>query len=76
MKLAWLARDPADADAPFAALEKSLESQPPESAAAGSRMLVAHFNELLNSLIGEELATRLIGPDRRAAGRTTQEIDR
>jgi hypothetical protein len=62
MEHAWLARDPAQADAPFSALEKSLESQTPARAADGSRALAANFNELLHALIGEELATRLIGP--------------
>jgi hypothetical protein len=71
MEHAWLARDAAQADAPFAALEKSLESQAPEHAADGSRVLMAHFNELLNVLIGEELALRLIGPLVRAADGTT-----
>ena len=73
---AWLARDPAQIEAPFAALKRSLESQPAQSAADGSRVLVAHFNELLNVLIGKELATRLTGPVRRAAGGMNQEIDR
>ena len=73
---AWLARDPAQADAPFSALEKSLESQAPERAAEGNLALVTHFNELLHGLIGEELAARLIGPIGPAADRTNQEIDR
>ena len=62
MEHAWLARDPAQANAAFSSLKKSLESQSPERAAEGGRALVAHFNQLLHALIGEELAARLLGP--------------
>ena len=58
----WLAREPVKADAPFSMLKASLESQTPEHAADGSRALIAHFNELLNALIGEQLAARLLRP--------------
>jgi hypothetical protein len=75
MEHAWLAREPAQSDTAFSALERSLESQPLRRAAAGNRALVAHFNDLLNALIGEELAVRLIGPVLPAADRTNQEID-
>lgn len=58
----WLAREPAQADRPFWSLQTSLESQTSELAMSGSRALATHFDELLNVLIGRELATRLIGP--------------
>jgi hypothetical protein len=57
----WLARDPvAGADA-FSTLKASLEAQEPERAAGGSRALLENFNVLLHALIGEELASRLLG---------------
>jgi hypothetical protein len=59
---AWLARGPSKANAFFSSLKKSLESQTPEHAAQGCAALASHFDELLHALIGEELATRLIGP--------------
>lgn len=58
----WLARDAAKGDIAFAALKASLEAETPERAASGSHALATQFDELLNALIGEELATRLIGP--------------
>ena len=58
---AWLARDSVPLDTPYSMLKSSLESQTPERATAASRALMAHFNELLNALIGKQLATRLIG---------------
>ena len=57
----WLAREPVKADVPFSMLRASLESQTPEHAEVGSRTLMAQFNELLNTLIGEQLAARLLG---------------
>ena len=57
----WLAREPVQGDIPFSTLKASLESQTPEGADEGSRALMAQFNELLNALIGEKLATRLLG---------------
>jgi hypothetical protein len=63
MEHAWLARTPSKrGKATFSSLQASLKSQTPASASSGSEALANHFNELLNSLIGEELATRLIGP--------------
>ena len=41
-------------------LKASLESQTPERAKVGNRALMAQFNELLNALIGEQLAARLL----------------
>ena len=57
---AWLARGPASADVPLAMLKASLEAQPPERAALGSRALQDHFDELLIALIGKDLMTRLL----------------
>jgi hypothetical protein len=57
----WLARDPVKGELPFATLQASLEAESPERAAEGSRALTDNFNELLNALIGEELAARLLG---------------
>ena len=77
LKHAWLARGgPASADSAFPALQESLASQTPEHATAGSRALAAHFNALLNALIGEELAARLLGPAWPPPGEANQEIDR
>ena len=59
---AWLAREPASGDAPFAMLRASLESQPPERATQGSRALMGHFQELLIALIGKDLVSRLLDP--------------
>ena len=57
----WLARDPvAGADA-FSTLRASLEAQETKQAAGGSRALMENFNVLLHALIGEELASRLLG---------------
>ena len=58
----WLAREPAtgDGDHRFTALAASLKAQKRATAASGNRALAAHFNGLLNVLIGEELATRLL----------------
>ena len=58
----WLAREPVKADVPFSTLKASLESQTPERAEDGSRALMTQFNELLNALIGETLAARLLRP--------------
>jgi hypothetical protein len=58
----WLAREPVPGDVAFSTLKASLESQTPELAAHASRALVANFNDLLHALIGEELASRLLGP--------------
>ena len=58
----WLAREPAPEDVPFSMLKASLESQPLERAAQGSRALMDQFNELLVALIGKDLVTRLLGP--------------
>jgi len=58
----WLAREPVQEDIKFSALKASIETQSPERAADGSRALFAHFNDLLNALIGEALATRLLDP--------------
>ena len=62
MQHSWLAREPVQGDTPFSTLKVSLESQTPERAKDGSQALMAQFNELLNALIGKELATRLLGP--------------
>ena len=57
----WLARDPVKGELPLATLQASLEAAPPQHAAEASRALRKNFNELLNALIGEELAARLLG---------------
>ncbi len=57
----WLAREAVQPDNPFSMLKASLESQADGSAEEGSRALMAHFKELLGSLIGEDLAGRLMG---------------
>jgi hypothetical protein len=57
----WLARDPAKGEPPFAALTTSLKAESAQRAAEGSRALMENFHELLNALIGEELAARLLG---------------
>lgn len=56
----WLAREPKLAGIPFAELKGSLEGQTLERAEEASRRLLAAFTELLNGLIGETLATRLM----------------
>jgi len=65
----WLAREALQPDIPFSSLKASLESQAPERAAQGIRVLGAHFDALLHALIGKELADRLLaaptGPLRR-----------
>ena len=61
-KYPWLSRDPLAGDAPFTGLQASLASRPSEQAKEGGRELMNRFTELLNALIGEELAGRLIGP--------------
>jgi len=72
----WLARDPVKGDPPFATLHASLGAESPQRAMEGSRALWDNFNELLNALIGEELATRLLGPELRSTARLkNQEID-
>ena len=58
----WLGREPAKADVPFSTLKASLESQAPERAEEGNRALIVNFNELLNALIGKQLAARMVGP--------------
>ncbi len=58
----WLARDPVAGMDAFSTLKASLEAQAPERAASGSLALMANFNDLLHALIGEELASRLLGP--------------
>jgi hypothetical protein len=65
----WLARDPVKGDLPFATLLASLERESAQRAAQGSRALQENFDELLNALIGEELATRLLGPELRSTAR-------
>jgi hypothetical protein len=62
LKHPWLARDPVKGDLPYEALHASLEMESAQRATEGSRALRENFNDLLNSLIGEELATRLMGP--------------
>jgi hypothetical protein len=57
----WLARDAAKGDVPLATLLASLEAESPQRAAEGSRALRDNFDELLNALIGQELAARLLG---------------
>jgi hypothetical protein len=72
----WLARDAAQGDIAFAALKASLEAETPERAASGSRALATQFDELLYALIGEELATRLIGSTSTMDREDAQEIER
>jgi hypothetical protein len=62
IKHPWLAREMVQGNNPFSMLKASLESQSTEHAEEGSRALTTNFNELLNALIGEELASRLLGP--------------
>ncbi len=57
----WLAREAVKGNDPFSALTASLASQAPALAEEGSRALMEQFNDLLNSLIGKELAGRLMG---------------
>lgn len=57
----WLALEAAEDNAPFSMLKASLGSQTHARAEEGSRALMNHFNELLNSLIGKDLAARLLG---------------
>lgn len=72
----WLARDAVKGDIAFAALRASLEAETPERAKSGSRALATQFHELLNALIGEELAARLIGPTSTIGPADAQEMDR
>jgi hypothetical protein len=58
---AWLATDAVEDGIAFSKLKASLESQPLERAEAGSRLLMAHFTDLLGTLIGKALAARLLG---------------
>jgi hypothetical protein len=58
----WLARDAAKVEPIFASLKTSIESQTVAHARLGSRALRTNFTELLNALIGEELAAHLLGP--------------
>jgi hypothetical protein len=58
---AWLATDVGEDGIAFSKLKASLESQAPERAEAGSRVLMAHFTDLLVTLIGKALAARLLG---------------
>jgi hypothetical protein len=58
---AWLATDAVEDGIAFSKLKASLESQAPERAEAGSRVLMAHFTDLLGTLIGKALADRLLG---------------
>ncbi len=58
----WLAREPKAGNDALSALKASLEAESPERATSASRALMAHFNDLLHSLIGEALATRLLSP--------------
>lgn len=59
----WLAQiDGGGRGNAFPALRASLEAQTRERAASGNRALAAHFNALLNGLIGEVLAARLLRP--------------
>jgi hypothetical protein len=57
---AWLAIDVVEDGIAFSKLKASLESQTPERAEAGDRALIAHFTELLDTLIGKALAARLL----------------
>ncbi|MEP7069907.1 MAG: hypothetical protein ABI789_11725 [Usitatibacter sp.] len=73
----WLARDAVKGKFPFSTLTASLGSQAPALAEEGSCALMNHFNDLLNSLIGKDLAFRLLGKVRETADRPgKQEIDR
>jgi hypothetical protein len=72
----WLAREAVSPDDPFASLTASLASQPPERGAQGIGALVAHFDDLLHALIGEELAARLLLNPSSPPQRTNQETDR
>lgn len=56
----WLARDQKVAGGPFAELKGSLEGQTQERAQEATRRLLVAFTELLNGLIGESLAARLM----------------
>jgi hypothetical protein len=56
----WLARDPVKGEPLFATLHASLEAESPERAAQASRALTEDFNQLLDALIGKELAARLL----------------
>ena len=58
----WLSREPVPGADVFSALKASLEGETPERAASGSGALTNNFNDLLHALIGEELASRLLGP--------------
>ena len=56
----WLAREAVKGTVAISMLKASLGSQPPALAEEGNRALMNHFNALLNSLIGKELAARLL----------------
>jgi hypothetical protein len=53
-------RAPAQADAPFALLQLSLEQQEPTAATEAAVAVLATASELLASFIGESLTTRLL----------------
>lgn len=48
------------ADGRFASLKASLERQTPEQARAANALLLITFSDILASLIGEELTTRIL----------------
>lgn len=58
----WLpaVEEPAQKDAPFAALRASLERRAPVEAINASTAFLVTFSELLVTLIGEALSTRLL----------------
>jgi len=58
----WLPTEPLSpqTDARFANLKKSLEGQTPEQAGAANRLLLITLTDILASLIGEDLTTRIL----------------
>lgn len=58
----WLAAGalPPQADQPFAGLKTSLEGQIPAQASAASSLLLITFTDILSTLIGEQLTTRIL----------------
>jgi hypothetical protein len=58
----WLAREPQPGNDAFSALKASLEAEAPERATGAGRALMGHFIDLLHTLIGEALASRLLRP--------------